>query len=204
MLNYSRWTHLLFWKPGSYYFKEKKRNLWLYYKDFKKNLKPNKKCKKSQPWNILPWIWEVTVWMPCGIGGLSAVVAVLQGPGLLSGIQNLILWKRAPTSFVEYCMQPKGGLTLAHWEWSSQQAEQGPSFSQSTGTQEQVKPLNINLLWVLGLSKNLRSLASTPCWKQGPSPFEQCSYFSFKTQLKKDIQSLSFLYNSQVVRMLAL
>lgn len=120
MLNYSRWTHLLFWKPGWYYFREKKEIYDYITRTFKKTLKPNKKCKKSQLWNILPWIWEVTVWMPCGVGGLSAVVAVLQGPGLLSGIQKLILWKRAPTSSVEYCIQPKGGLTLAHWEWSSQ------------------------------------------------------------------------------------
>lgn len=47
--------------------------------------------------------------------GLGAAWAVLQAPGPLSGIQNLILGKRAPTSSIRFSVQPKGASALAHW-----------------------------------------------------------------------------------------
>lgn len=132
-----------------------------------------------------------------GVWGFGAAVALSQAPGPWSGMLG---WgKRAPAS-PWAPLQPEGWITHI----GTEVANRLNWIPQAPAAQQQVKRLNINLVCVWVVSEKLSTSASSPCWKQEHSPFEQCSCFPFRAPLKKETPGLSFPHNSQVVRMLAL
>lgn len=144
-----------------------------------------------------PELWPSEEWQG-GVWGFGAAVAIFQAPGPRSGMFG---WrKRAPISSWAP-LQPEGGITC---HMGTEVAKRLNRFPQALAIQQQVKRLNINPVCVWVVSGKLSSSASSPCWEQEHSPFEQRSCFSFRTPLKKETPSLSFPHNSQVVRMLAL